>query len=117
GRRVLPAVRRLECRALDEREREGLLVILKLRLPVAHSDDDLRGRALNLARVGDEVRALYGHGLARQVAEGCLVHLVDEVPRLLELDGEEERAADVDAVHLGARLVYAAAENFIRPEA
>src|SRR5947209_4509771 len=54
GGRVLRAVRRLEGRALDEGEGERLLVSFELRLPVALPDDDLRGRALNLARVGDE---------------------------------------------------------------
>src|SRR5437763_13185421 len=71
--RVLRAVRRLEGRALDEGEGERLLVSFELRLPVALADDDLRGRALNLARVGDEAGTLHGHGLARKVAETGLV--------------------------------------------
>src|SRR5256714_14049354 len=105
GRRILIGVRRLEVGALDEREHVCVLVVVQLLLPVALSDDDAVGYR---ARLRHEVLAAHGHGLAGQVAEGRLVYKVDEVARVLELNGEEERARSIDALDLDATGVRAA---------
>ena len=72
------------------------------------ADDDALA---DLLRVGHEVFVSDGHGRAREVAEGRLVHAVDEVARVLKFDGEEERAGDVDALFHNAGVRPAEAER------
>ena len=52
----------------------------------------------------------------RRATEGGLVEAVDDVTRLLKLDGEEESRTRVNALDLAARRVRAARLDVVRPE-
>jgi hypothetical protein len=45
-----------------------------------------------------------------------LIHLVNEIARLLKLDGQEKRGRDIDALHVKALRVTTAGKDLIGPE-
>src|SRR3989440_13016994 len=102
-----------ELGAADEVERERVLAGFEFLLPSRLTDDDALAYLL---RVGHEVFVSDGHGRAREVSVGGLVHPVDEIARVLKFNREEERAGEVDALDLDAPCARAATSNLVLPE-
>src|SRR5437667_7432311 len=91
-----------EARALHELQREGLLIIFQLLLPVALAHDDT---VANFLGVGQKLTESNRYWRARDVAESSFVNSIDEITGLLKLDRQKERCRRVDALDRDARLI------------
>src|SRR5438128_664142 len=103
-----------EARALHELQREGLLIIFQLLLPVALTDNHT---VANFLGVGQKLTESNRYRCARDVAESGFVNSIDEITGVSEFDREKERRRSVDSFQLDALGVCPARSDPVPPEA